>query len=206
MTPSDSPDAASRSASLPGDYFDRVYGANDDPWGFDTSPYEAEKYATTLAALGDRRFEDAFEIGCSIGVLTAQLAPRCQRLLAVDVSDAPLASARQRCAALPQVLLQRMQVPAEFPSGSFDLVLMSEVGYYWNRTDLSRAAQAIVSALRPGGWWLLVHWTPEVHDYPLRGDEVHEQALRFADEGGPMRRLLQQRKESYRVDLLERKP
>lgn len=190
--------------TLPSAYFDDIYGQNPDPWSFETSAYEAAKYAATLEALGDRRFAHAFEIGCSIGVLTEQLAHRCKRLLAVDVSEAPLQKARDRCAALRQVDLRRMAVPQEFPTTRFDLVLMSEVGYYWCAADLARAAQAIVSALEPGGLWLLVHWTPYVRDYPLTGDQVHEYVRTFAAESGLARPVLSRREASYRLDLWER--
>ena len=59
--------------TLPPEYFDHVYQANRDPWNFETSPYEREEYAATLAALPRARYAEAFEIGCSLGVLTAQL-------------------------------------------------------------------------------------------------------------------------------------
>ena len=67
--------------TLPPKYFDHVYQANRDPWNFETSPYEREKYAATLAALPRARYAEAFEIGCSLGILTAQLAPHCGHLL-----------------------------------------------------------------------------------------------------------------------------
>ena len=101
--------------TLPPAYFDQVYQANRDPWNFETSPYEQAKYAATLAVLPRPHYPAAFEIGCSLGVLTAQLAPRCGHLLAVDVSEAALAQARTRCADLPQVALRLMRVPEEFP-------------------------------------------------------------------------------------------
>ena len=116
--------------TLPPEYFDQVYQANRDPWNFETSPYERTKYAATLAALPRPHYAEAFEIGCSLGVLSAQLAPRCGHLLAVDVSEAALAQARARCAGLPQVEIRLLRVPEEFPSQQFDLILLSEVGYY----------------------------------------------------------------------------
>ena len=183
-------------------YFDQVYQANRDPWNFETSPYEREKYATTLAALPRPHYGQAFEIGCSLGVLTAQLAPRCGRLLAVDVSEAALAQARQRCADLAQVTLRLMRVPEEFPAQQFDLILVSEVGYYWSGADLARAADQLVAGLAPGGQLLLVHWTPPVHDYPLTGDDVHELFLTKTAEGGSLRHLAGQRHDNYRLDLL----
>jgi len=191
--------------TLPPAYFDQVYQANRDPWNFETSPYEREKYAATLAALPWPHYDEVFEIGCSLGVLTAQLAPRCGHLLAVDVSEAALAQARTRCAALPQVELRRLRVPEEFPPQQLDLVLVSEVGYYWSPADLARAADQVIAGLKPGGQLLLVHWTPPVHDYPLTGDDVHGFFLAKTGPDGPFRHLSGQRHDSYRLDLLEKR-
>ena len=193
--------------TLRSDYFDQVYQANRDPWNFETSPYEREKYAATLAALPRPHYAKAFEIGCSLGVLTAQLALRCGHLLAVDVSAAALTQARTRCANLPQVDLQLMHVPEEFPSQSFDLIVVSEVGYYWSAADLARTADRLIGALEPGGQLLLVHWTPPVHDYPLTGDDVHEffLAKTTPEEQAPLLHVAKQRHENYRLDLLEKR-
>ena len=185
-------------------YFDEVYRANDDPWQFASSAYERDKYAATLAALPWPHYERVFEIGGSIGVLTAQLAPRCGHLLSVDVSEAALTQARQRCAEFPQVEIKKMQVPNEFPAGQFDLILVSEVGYYLSPADLARAADQMLAALPTGGQLLLVHWTPIVPDYPQTGDEVHEFFLQKAQPGGMLRHLLGQRHDKYRLDLLEK--
>jgi SAM-dependent methyltransferase len=190
--------------TLPPGYFDDVYRANTDPWQFASSPYEREKYAATLAALPHPHYRRAFEIGCSIGVFTAQLALRCGHLLSIDVSEAALAQARQRCANLPQVEIQKMQVPVEFPTGQFDLILVSEVGYYWSPADMARAADQMLAALPPGGQLLLVHWTPVVPDYPQTGDEVHAFFLQKAEPGGLLRHLTAERYEKYRLDLLEK--
>ena len=191
--------------TLPPSYFDDVYRANTDPWNFETSAYERGKYATTVAALTRPEYRQAFEIGCSLGVLTEQLAPRCAHLLAIDVAEAPLIRARERCQGLPQVEFRRLSLPAEFPAGArFDLVVLSEVGYYWALPDLERVAEQLLAALEPGGELLLVHWTPPVHDYPLTGDEVHEFFLQKAGPGGPLRHLAGQRHETYRLDLLAR--
>ncbi|MGY3090066.1 SAM-dependent methyltransferase [Hymenobacter sp. UYAg731] len=191
--------------TLPPEYFDQVYQANRDPWNFETSPYEREKYAATLAALSRPRYTEAFEIGCSLGVLTAQLAERSGHLLAVDVSEAALAQARARCAGLPQVEIRQLRVPEEFPSQSFDLIVLSEVGYYWSPADLARAADLLIAGLNPGGQLLLVHWTPPVHDYPLTGDDVHGFFLDKTAANGPLRHLTGQRHETYRLDLLEKR-
>ncbi len=100
------------------DYFEMVYGANADPWGFESSPYEDAKYDATLAALPKARYQSGFEIGCSIGVLTERLAQRVRGLLAVDVVPDVLERARTRCRDLPQVRFARMELPASCRTSS----------------------------------------------------------------------------------------
>lgn len=193
------------SDSLTPAYFDHVYAAKADPWNFETSAYERKKYAATMAALPQARFESGFEIGCSIGVLTGLLASRCSRLLAVDVSEAALSAARIRLSQQPHVSLQAMHLPQEFPAGDFDLVVLSEVGYYWSVLDLELARKRIVGTLRPGGALVLVHWTPAVHDYPLTGDEVHERFTALCNGDAPLlRHVAGQSATTYRLDVLER--
>ena len=58
------------SERLDREYFEELYAASPDPWNFETSDYEREKYARTLGVLGGRRFRRALEAGASIGVFT----------------------------------------------------------------------------------------------------------------------------------------
>lgn len=192
----------SQGQSLPPDYFDKLYSADSDPWKFETSEYEASKYAATIAALPKQRYRAALEIGCSIGVLTTQLAERCDSLLSVDVSQKAMERAIQRCQNLPQVNFQLMGVPNEYPTGLFDLTLVSEVGYYWSWDDLKKAQQLIIEHLEPGGHLLLVHWTLYARDYPLSGDQVHDSFLERTS--FDLRHLGGRREEEYRLDLFER--
>ena len=193
------------SDSLNQTYFDSVYKANADPWSFETSDYERQKYEATMAALPNARYTYAFEIGCSIGVLTKRLADRCNRILAVDASEIPLEAARARLASRTSVAIQQMSVPDEFPNDKFDLILLSEVGYYFAKPDLERLRKSLIDHLKPSGHLLLVHWTPEVHDYPLTGDQVHDFFLESAESNGPLSHLTNQRAETYRLDLFQKK-
>ncbi len=188
------------SKTLPPEYFDEVYAANADPWQFASSPYEKAKYADTLAHLQRARYTRGFEIGCSIGVLTAHMAERCDELLSVDVSERALQQARTRCAHLRQVRLRRMQVPKERPEGQFDLIVVSEVGYYWSSADLDGAIALLAEHHQPGGHLLLVHWTPRVHDYPLTGDVVHD----LWQARPEWRTVSDESRDQYRISVLER--
>lgn len=185
--------------SLPPAYFDRLYARDPDPWRFRTSAYEQAKYDATLRALPRPRFADAFEVGCSIGMLTRRLAARCDRLLSVDVADAALAQAREACAGLAHVRFVQMRVPAEWPEGGFDLIVLSEVLYYLSEEDVRRTARQTASALRPAGTALLVHWTGPT-DYPLTADQAVQA---FVDESC-LRPSTASRTPEYRLDLLMR--
>ena len=193
-----------KSGTLPPDYFESLYRENPDPWGFETRPYEAAKYDATLAALPRPTYRRALEVGCSIGVLTARLADRCDALLSVDVADTALATARERCRDRASVRFERMAIPAEMPEGTFDLILISEVGYYWSPADRASAITGLADRLEPGGHLLLVHWTPEVADYPQTGDQVHAAFLGGAD-GVGLVHLGGGREETYRLDLFEKR-
>jgi hypothetical protein len=92
--------------------------------------YEQEKYRRTIAALGERRFRSGFEPGCSIGVLTRMLATSCDALLAADIVEEPLHTARTLCSDLPWVRFVRLRIPAEWPDGHFDLIVLSEALYF----------------------------------------------------------------------------
>ncbi|HQT85554.1 MAG: hypothetical protein B7Z58_08625 [Acidiphilium sp. 37-64-53] len=181
-------------------YFAALYDANPDPWNFIGSAYEHRKYQATMAALEFRRFDRAFEIGCSIGVLTRQLAPHCASLLAVDIVEAALAHARARCAALPHVRFAALRVPDAWPAGDmFDLILLSEVLYFLTPDDITRVAAHVTSTLAPGGIVLLVNYTEQI-DEPCSGDQA---AAHFIEAAAPRLRVdLQQRHQSFRIDRL----
>lgn len=188
--------------TLQSDYFDNIYQANDDPWNFSVSEYEAGKYAATLAALPHEKYESAFEIGCSIGVLTAQLALRCHSLLAVDVNQKALQQARDRCQNLSNVKLELMQVPQAFPDEKFDLILVSEVGYYLSVNDWQQTQRKIIEHLNIGGNVCLVHWTHVVEDYPQTGNAVHDS---FADwSKNKLQHLQMECTADYRLDVWEK--
>jgi SAM-dependent methyltransferase len=193
----------SPSQSVPPEYFDAKYEEKLDYWDFETNAYEAAKYADTLLSLPAARYRNAFEIGCSIGVLTAKLAARSANLFAIDVAERALTAACVRCAALSNVQIAKMRFPRERPRRStrFDLIVVSEVGYYWSLHELNAAQDAIEERLEIGGHLVLVHWTPPVSDYPLTGDEVHESFLLR-----PRLRLLDgHRAANYRLDVLKRR-
>jgi len=185
--------------SRPPSHFQDLYQADPDPWHFETSAYEQTKYRNSLRALGDRHFVSGLEVGCSIGVLTRMLAGRCDRLLGVDIVEAPLPAARTRCADMPSVRFARMQVPLDWPNEQFDLIVFSEVLYFLSASDITCCARRVLDTLLPGGGVLLVNWTGETGD-PSPGNAAPDRFI--ADVRDRLRVVQQERHHSYRLELL----
>jgi SAM-dependent methyltransferase len=181
-------------------YFVELYRRESDPWNFEGSEYEARKYRATIDALARARYSSALELACSIGVFTAMLAERCDRLLACDVSPDALRQARRRCAALRHVRFEQIRLPDQFPRGRFDLITFCEAAFYFCAPDLARIRDAIADALARGGHLVLVHWTPPVRGHALSTQAVHESFLEDLRFGA----LHGFEAETYRLDLLER--
>ena len=189
--------------SLDGQFFDDFYREQgEDPWGFTDRWYEQRKRAVTLASLPRPRFRRALEVGCSVGVLTSDLAPRCDELLALDVAGAAVALARERTRGLPSVRVEQMAVPAQWPEGTFDLVVLSEVGYYLSLDELTSLCDRSIGSLSPDGVLVACHWRHPVAEYPLRGDTVHG-VLRSRTE---VVALARHEEEDFLLDVLVRPP
>ena len=166
--------------------FDAVHTGTDDPWQYTTSRYEHRKRALTLAALPGLHYAAGLEIGCSIGTLSVELAQRCTSFTAVDASSAALAHAARRLAHLPAARTRHLTVPQDWPEGRFDLIVVSEVGYYLAPGELAGLFERVEAALLPGGTLALCHWRHPISGWELDGDSVHAAARRhlgWADAG-----------------------
>jgi predicted TPR repeat methyltransferase len=187
--------------TAPGD-FEARYRADEDPWDFASAPYEQAKFARSVAALGARRFASGLELGCSIGVLTALLAPRCDRLVALDGAPTAVERARERLVGVACVDVRQGLIPEHLPPGPWELVVASEVLYYLDATLLEATLARIVADLEDDGLLLAVHWTGRAASHRLHADEVHAQ-LRAHPQ---LRRVHAENHAGYRLDLLERVP
>ena len=154
-------------------YFDALYEACDDPWGFRNRWYERRKRLLTLALLPRERYRRAFEPGCGNGELSAQLAERCDSLLAADLNETAVHLATERVAALPQVRVERRSVPHDWPDGAFDLIVISELAYYLATAELEQLAERIKTSLTPDGTLLACHWRRPFDAAPQSAASVH---------------------------------
>ena len=152
---------------------ERIHREGAEPWGADTRWYEERKRSLLLAMLPDRELVRVLELGCSTGVTSVALAARSRELVAIDSSGSAVAAARARLAGVPGVDVREGSVPEDWPSGRFDAVVVSELGYFLHPGALERTVAAVRTCLTDDGVVLLCHWRHPVAGWVLDGVDVH---------------------------------
>ena len=182
--------------------FEARYRADPDPWRTLTDPYESHKRERTLAACGPGPFAAACDLGAGTGVLAAALAPRCERLLALDGAPTAIAEAQHRLAPFPHVEACVATLPDGLPTGPLDLVVASEILYYLEDGAFTVVLRWLPGALADGGRAVAVHWTGSAPDLRRGADDVGAAlaatpGLRVIEDGSGST-------EGFRVDVVER--
>jgi LmbE family N-acetylglucosaminyl deacetylase len=155
-------------------YFDALYAERLDPWGLDERFYERRKRDLIRASLPRARFRRAFEPGCATGLFTAELAQRCDDVVAWDGARVAVDQTTNRLSrrtGIGRVVVERRRIPADWPLGEFDLIVVSEVGYYF--AELGPLRQRIAASLAPDGVLVACHWRHPADDHPVTAAEVH---------------------------------
>ena len=127
------------------------------------------------------------------------LAGSCDELLAVDTSQKAVEIASERLAEHSHVRVERRTLPEEMPEEPFDLIVASEVLYYWPRDVVLEALRSFEEILAQGGVLVAVHWRKETRTYPLQGDEVHELLIRHTR----LTNVKTIKEPEYRLDIFE---
>ena len=179
-------------------YFERMYASSDDPWHLAGSSYEQRKYAVTVASLPRERYRRAFEPGCSIGLLTALLAPRCDELIATDTVAEPLVTARSRVPA-SHVTFAQSSLP-DWPDGELDLVVLSEVLYFLSADVRAQVLAHVVRSLGVDGHVVLVDWRHPFDEAACTGDEAHAE---FGTSPG-LARVAEHVEDDFRLEVFGR--
>lgn len=158
-------------------HFEALYAAGDDPWDVRGSWYERRKRAILLASLARPHYRSVFEPGCGNGETSAALAARCDRLLASDGSSSALAAARRRLAGMrPGGSVEFVQhvLPGDWPRmARFDLIVMSELGYYFDEAGLRTMFALASASLDADGELVLCHYLPPFDDRVSATATVH---------------------------------
>lgn len=184
------------STPSPADAFEALYRASPDPWRFATSPYEQHRYAATLESLQRTAYRTVFEPGCSVGELTARLATLGERVIAIDIAPSAVMRARERCRHFDNVTVRLATGSTDLPDGPLDLVVFSEIGYYFDVLTLEHYTSALANALESGGEFIAVHWLGTSPTHALHGDSVHETLMATL----PLSWVRGSRHDGFRID------
>jgi SAM-dependent methyltransferase len=183
-------------------YFEQLFDGNDDPWAFKQRWYEQRKRDLTLAALPRQHYASIFEPGCANGELSAALSTRCDRLLCCDTSQSAVSLARQRLQAVDHAQVFQARLPRDWPDERFDLIVLSELGYYLNSDDLRALIERALHSLSAEGELIAVHWRQAIEGCPLDAQQVHRQLQAQLQ----MTRLLSHHDTDFLLDLWSRDP
>ena len=144
-----------------------------DPWNFESSGFEQDKYMRQLAIIADRRYAHALEIGCGSGCFTRLLAQIADRVVALDIAPAAIARAREmgRNTDVVDFRVGNIMDYDLRAEGPWDLVVMSETIYYlgwlYPFFDVAWLASEIFAATNNGGRLLMANTCGQVADYLL---------------------------------------
>ncbi|MFN7293169.1 MAG: class I SAM-dependent methyltransferase, partial [Lysobacteraceae bacterium] len=108
--------------------------------------------AQLRAALRPAPGEHAFEIGCGVGRLGAQLAPEVASWTGLDIADNMAALARQRVAGVPgatALALDGARLP--MADASMDKGWCVAVYIHMDKEDMVLSLREVARVLRPGG-------------------------------------------------------
>lgn len=156
--------------------FERLHQDKADPWEVAARFYERRKRALTIAALPRPRFCRTLEVGCSIGALTRELAEVSDNLLALDTSETAVRRTNEVLSTSVAASARLATVPHDWPrqEGPFDLVVVSETGYFLSSEQLDEVIDLIRADLDDDGVLVLCHWRHPIEGWELDGETVHE--------------------------------
>jgi SAM-dependent methyltransferase len=143
-------------------FFDDLW-AESDPWRLDHSELDQRRYGRQLELLSDRRYRRALEIGCASGSFTRRLAALCDDVVAIDIAERAIDTARAAGSEEDNVeyrVANAMELNLE-REGSWDLVVFAETAYYlgwlYPMFDLAWLAHSVHGATVRGGRLLLAN-------------------------------------------------
>ncbi|CAK9888855.1 MULTISPECIES: SAM-dependent methyltransferase [Pseudomonas] len=155
-------------------YFERLFEQSDDPWAFRTRWYEKRKRELLLASLPRQYYNRVFEPACANGELSAALAERCESLLCQDLNATAVQLAGERLRPWHNARVEQGCLPGDWPAGEFELIVLSEIGYYLDPSHWLEVLERAAASLTCDGALLLCHWLHPIDGCPQTGHQVHE--------------------------------
>jgi len=155
-------------------FFEEIW-QQGDPWEFQTSAFEKDKYARQLAIVqGGRRYARVLEIGCGNGCFTRLIADIADQVVALDISPTAIAQARQSALG-SQAIDFRIANIMDYDlqaEGPWDLIVMSEticyLGWLYSLFDVGWLGCQLLNATSAGGRLLMANTCGGIDEYLLR--------------------------------------
>jgi len=161
-------------SALTPEAFEARYAGGRDPWSFAVDPYELGRYRSILASLTRSAYGTVYEPGCSIGVLTQHLAGIAQQVIATDFAPSAIAQAEVRCAGRANIEFICADVQTFIPARPPELIVFSEIGYYFGADTLAALVRQLAHVMPQGGEFVAAHWLGTSGDHVLHGARVHD--------------------------------
>ncbi|SEF14541.1 Nodulation protein S (NodS) [Rhizobiales bacterium GAS191] len=172
--------------------FERMYLENRDPWNYQYSAYERDKYECTLScALTWRKASvSALEIGCSIGIFSGMLAGHFTKVTAMDISGEAIRVAVSHNRHLPNIEFLQGDIRALALEDRYNVIFCAEVFYYLGERDAQLVCRQLARHLAPGGVIIFVAGAAGHNPTPFCWRAVlattfHQDSIQLVDD--PMR-------------------
>ena len=135
-----------------------VDGSSDETTVQHTGGWTAKQVAH---ALDLQKTDRVLELGCGVGRIGKELAPRCAQWVGCDISPNMLRAAAQRLEAVPNIALQpleRSSFDGVFADAEFDKAYSVAVFCHLDKEDLFLYLRDIYRVIRPGGVLYVETW------------------------------------------------
>lgn len=164
------------------DGFEAKFAGSDDPWSTWTDPDEALKRRSILHALGQGPLGRVLELGAGNGSNSWSIAARSLRLDATEATVGGAALVRRAIRGFaPRARALQLVVPAEPPRACYDAIVVAELLYYLDVSDMRAFARQVARHLRPGGVLVLAHHRITFYDFVQHAAGIHERFLSATD-------------------------
>jgi SAM-dependent methyltransferase len=131
------------------DELDRIYRNLKDPWNFETSGYERERFSLLLEEVRKHPHDSIVEVGCAEGLFTGMLTELSREIVAIDVSPTAISRAKEKH---PDPHFIAASLDDFRPVKKYDLVVCAETLYY------IRDVAGAIEKLSAIGRWCVVSY------------------------------------------------
>lgn len=137
-------------------YFELKYIRNN-PYRVNGSFYDIEQCNRAVEIIKGRRYSSILEIGCGNGYLLERYSSLSDRVIVTDISRLALKRAKERLKGKKHIEFRQSDLLKEDINEKFDLVICSEVLYYFTLDQLKGVVPKILNYIKKDGNLLSIH-------------------------------------------------